>query len=305
MSPTKACSTETTASRSEKMDLRPLNTFWSILETKSAKSRPKNKIFFFQISNDDMLNREETIEEREEESVTLEHVLESSSHKICESSDGILNPEERLPDNDLSWKIGYQMLENREAGMLEIVDDLLGHPLFNSDSAHVFIPNDAYEERLRVLVPSNRLHSDESRLIEMNWADAIRSLVKFDCRYRKTKKATVGEFGDSDDFGEDDMVRAAENRDANRQRYHVHDKGSPFYCHPSIKSGTKIAIPQRKNKFIQKIKQNVDFYKVTVVTHLYFFEIGRFHLSSKGEPGTEQHDEYVVFLSLSLGGSKV
>uniref|UniRef100_A0A8R1EU63 ATP-dependent DNA helicase n=1 Tax=Caenorhabditis japonica TaxID=281687 RepID=A0A8R1EU63_CAEJA len=56
---------------------------------------------------------------------------------------------QRLPHNDILWKIGYQMLENREAGMLEIVDDLLGHALYASDSAHIFIPNDAYDDRLR------------------------------------------------------------------------------------------------------------------------------------------------------------
>ncbi|CAI2355504.1 unnamed protein product [Caenorhabditis sp. 36 PRJEB53466] len=61
-----------------------------------------------------------------------------------------------------------------------------------------------------------------------------------------------------------------------RQRYHYYDKGSPFYCHPEIKAGDKIPIPQCRLKFMRKVKQ----------------KLGRFHMTPMGKPGSERTDEY-------------
>ncbi|CAI2358280.1 unnamed protein product, partial [Caenorhabditis sp. 36 PRJEB53466] len=78
---------------------------------------------------------------------------------------------QNLRASKIVWNVGMTMLENREVGMLEIMDDLLSHSNFSFDTAHVFVHNDPVDDRARVLVPQHRLVDDDSRMTEANWND--------------------------------------------------------------------------------------------------------------------------------------
>uniref|UniRef100_A0A1I7TFX1 Helitron_like_N domain-containing protein n=1 Tax=Caenorhabditis tropicalis TaxID=1561998 RepID=A0A1I7TFX1_9PELO len=59
------------------------------------------------------------------------------------------------------FKVGLEMAEQREVGMLELIDDLMGHPNYGFDQAHINIPTDAYDNRLRALRPRDELKNKD------------------------------------------------------------------------------------------------------------------------------------------------
>ncbi|UMM15513.1 hypothetical protein L5515_005660 [Caenorhabditis briggsae] len=69
------------------------------------------------------------------------------------------------------FQIGLDICNKREVGLLELVDDLMGHENYAFDMAHVFIYTDSKSDRPRMLRPKNRVQNEESIVHELSWLD--------------------------------------------------------------------------------------------------------------------------------------
>uniref|UniRef100_A0A8R1EWZ1 ATP-dependent DNA helicase n=1 Tax=Caenorhabditis japonica TaxID=281687 RepID=A0A8R1EWZ1_CAEJA len=188
------------------------------------------------------------------------------------------------------FQLGFEICERKEVGLLELVDDLMGHENFQFDMGHVFIPSDAKDKRLRMLVPKNQL-KDDDLVYQTNWLDTYypnRSvkLEKFslyniminfevitiqkDAKSRrnrvpskdkKTKKNLGKKYAKNDDdeteFEDDESIEFEKDVE-NSDQYHVRNPLSPFYDHADkYESGDKVEIQKFPTKWMRKMKQKV------------------------------------------------
>lgn len=82
-----------------------------------------------------------------------------------------------LINNSDVFRICLDMLRKREMGMMEIVDNLMGHSLYRKNSACVFINTNSENERQRLLKSKTELEAahaqnqtDEKAYVD-NWND--------------------------------------------------------------------------------------------------------------------------------------
>lgn len=66
------------------------------------------------------------------------------------------------------FKIYTAMLKQREMGLMEIVDLLMGHAMYHFDSHHLFINTNDDQKRHRILKPKIKIKKGEPAF-EMNW----------------------------------------------------------------------------------------------------------------------------------------
>ena len=193
-----------------------------------------------------------------------------------------------LTRSKILFKLGLDICDQREVGLLEIVDDLLGHANFEFDMAHVFIPLDATGDRTRIVRPTNKRGADEEAT-ETNWLDTYYrnrhqyfkdfSLYNLMTNFeivtpsadsktkrnkpiddkKKKKQPSTDDNDDGDDWNEEgDEINGFQDRDdVGTDRYHLFEPRSPFFNHFDIESGKKLEIPNVPTKCMRKVKQLV------------------------------------------------
>uniref|UniRef100_A0A8R1HW47 Uncharacterized protein n=1 Tax=Caenorhabditis japonica TaxID=281687 RepID=A0A8R1HW47_CAEJA len=183
------------------------------------------------------------------------------------------------------FQLGFDICERKEVGLLELVDDLMGHENFQFDMDHVFIPSDGKDKRLRMLVPKNQLKEDDL-VYQTNWLDTYypnRSIklesfslynlmINFEVitvqnnaktrrnrapsKDRKTKKNSGMKDGNNDedatDFDDEQSIEF-ERDGVDSDQYHGSNQLSPFYDHVDrYESGDKVEIQKFPTKWMRK-----------------------------------------------------
>lgn len=155
--------------------------------------------------------------------------------------------------------------------MLELIDLILGHRLYEFDCGHIFVNTNESSKRYRTLVDKKQLSKSAGATpaFTANWYDNYypgrpKELQQYSLFNLMINFEIIGEkeAGKRTKSGSEDEDRGEKLRLENpfELDYHVNNVQSPFYCFPPKTKPMKI--PSDDTKFMAKHRPQVRFFVI-------------------------------------------